>query len=31
MEKANLVDKDTDLKELNNTLRMVFAKIGWKR
>lgn len=28
MEKANLVDKDTDFKTVNNTLRMVFAKIA---
>ena len=31
MEKANLVDKDTDFKTVNNTLRMVFAKIAGKR
>jgi hypothetical protein len=28
MEKANLVDKDTDFKTVNNTLRMIFAKIA---
>ena len=28
MEKANLFDKDTDFKTVNNTLRMVFAKIA---
>ena len=28
MKKANLVDKDTDFKTVNNTLRMVFSKIA---